>query len=101
VTKRYSSCNFGYASSKYGIFLIKKFILNDFSKHKPHFRKTFACSKNARINRWFLADFGGTKGIRNILKEKLHLPADGFKLVYKKYSWEEQLDNYEDASISE
>ena len=54
-------------------------------------------SKEVRISRiflWFFGDFGGQKGIRNILKEKLELNTKGFKIRYKKYSWKEVLDNY-------
>jgi hypothetical protein len=53
----------------------------------------------SRLFLWFLSDFGGKKGIRNILKEKLHLNTNGFKLVFKKYSWEEQLDNYDENTF--
>ena len=47
-----------------------------------------------RILMWFLADFGGKKGIREILKGKLQIDTKGFKLVFKSYSWDELLDNY-------
>jgi len=53
----------------------------------------------SRLFLWFLSDFGGKKGIRNILKEKLHLNIIGFKLVYKKYSWEERLDYYDENNF--
>jgi len=48
----------------------------------------------SRLFLWYLADFGGKKGIRKILNEKLNLNTNGYKLVFKKYSSEEQLDNY-------
>ncbi len=48
----------------------------------------------SRLFLWFLADFGGKRGIRNILEEKLHLDTNGYKLVFKEYSWEEKIDNY-------
>lgn len=53
----------------------------------------------SRLFLWFLSDFGGKKGIRNILKEKLHFNTTGYKLVFKKYSWEEQLDNYDENNF--
>ena len=53
----------------------------------------------SRLFLWFLSDFGGKKGIRNILKEKLHLNTNGYKLVFKKYSWEEQLDYYDESNF--
>ncbi len=52
----------------------------------------------SRIFLWFLYDFGGKNGIRKILKEKLNLNTSGFKLIFKEYSWEEQLDKYEEGS---
>jgi hypothetical protein len=51
----------------------------------------------SRLFLWFLADFGGRKGIRNILKEKLDQNTTGYKLIFKKYSWDEDLDNYSDS----
>jgi len=51
----------------------------------------------SRLFLWFRADFGGRKGIRNILKEKLDQNTDGYKLIFKKYSWDEELDNYSKA----
>ena len=47
-----------------------------------------------RLFQWFKGDFGGSRGIRNILREKLKINTKGFKLVYKEYSWEESLGNY-------
>ena len=47
-----------------------------------------------QLFRWFLGDFGGKSGIQKILSDKLKVDAKTYKLVYKKYSWEEQLDNY-------
>ena len=64
----------------------------------------YEAKKEVHISRlflWFLADFGGKKGIRNILKNRLQLKIDGFKLVYKKYYWDELLDNYDETSVTE
>lgn len=62
----------------------------DHSKKEIHISKLF---------QWFIADFGGKKGIRNILKEKLEINSSSYKLIYKEYSWEEALDNYADESF--
>ena len=44
---------------------------------------------------WFSRDFGGTKGIKQILKDTLNIAdVDNKKLVYTEYSWEEKLENY-------
>jgi len=51
----------------------------------------------SRLFLWFLADFGGRKGIRNILMEKLDQNTAGYKLIFKKYSWDEELDNYSET----
>lgn len=43
---------------------------------------------------WFRGDFKGENGIKQILEEKLKIPTKGFKLIYKPYSWEDQLHNF-------
>ncbi len=48
----------------------------------------------SRLFLWFKADFGGMAGTRNILEEKLKINTQGFSIKYSKYSWEEDLDNY-------
>ncbi len=47
-----------------------------------------------RLFQWFLGDFGGIKGIKKILTEKLNIETNQYKIIYKEYSWEEVLDNY-------
>ena len=54
----------------------------------------------SRLFQWFLADFGGKKGIKNILQEKLKLNIKNQKLIYKTYSWKEDLNNYVENSFS-
>ena len=41
--------------------------------------------------KWFLADFGGIKGIKNIFKTQLSKGISDYKVKYKEYSWEEDL----------
>jgi len=43
---------------------------------------------------WFAADFGGNKGIRKIFKEQLQKDISTYKITYKTYSWEDDLDNF-------
>lgn len=43
---------------------------------------------------WFEEDFGGKKGVLAILQEKLKVNTEAFQLVYKEYSWEEDLANF-------
>ncbi len=44
--------------------------------------------------KWFLADFGGKKGIHEIYHKHLEKSLKGYKIKYKEYSWEEDLDNF-------
>jgi len=53
-----------------------------------------------RLFQWFLGDFGGRGGIRRILKEKGNLDTAGMKLVFKKYDWEEELNNFNRGDTS-
>ncbi len=51
-----------------------------------------------RLFQWFAGDFGGRKGMRKILQEKLQLKTDGMRLVFKEYDWEESLGNFGPAT---
>ena len=56
-----------------------------------------AQQKKAHVSKlflWFLNDFGGKKGIREIISSYLDQDLSNYKLVYKPYSWDEHLDNY-------
>lgn len=44
--------------------------------------------------KWFYADFGGKKGIKRIFKEQLNKDISDYKINYKVYSWEEDLNNF-------
>lgn len=48
----------------------------------------------SQLFKWFKADFGGIKGIRNILKEKIQMETKDYRLVYSDYSWDENLENW-------
>ena len=52
----------------------------------------------SRLMKWYHGDFGGNSGIRKMLEEKLKLTTKGFRLVYKDYSWEEDLENFVELS---
>ena len=55
--------------------------------------------KEAHISRlflWFLKDFGGRKGARIIVSKYLNQDLGGYKIIYNQYSWEEQLNNYDE-----
>ena len=47
-----------------------------------------------RLFQWFLADFGGMAGVRQILQDKLNIDTNDSKIVFKAYSWKEELDNF-------
>lgn len=46
------------------------------------------------IMKWFLADFGGKKGIKEILKKNLNKDFSSYKVRFKKYDWSTDLKNY-------
>ncbi len=48
----------------------------------------------SQLFKWFKADFGGNKGIRKILQEKIQMETDGYALAYSPYSWDENLENW-------
>ncbi len=50
----------------------------------------------SRLMLWFLGDFGGFRGIRRILKEKLNLQTRGQHIVFKTYDWHEKLHAFAD-----
>lgn len=50
--------------------------------------------KTTQLFRWYLGDFGGMKGVRNIISTHLNLDLTGYKIGYNAYSWDEYLDNY-------
>lgn len=52
------------------------------------------------LMKWFLKDFGGRNGIRKILKKYIKKNFTSYKLVFKPYSWEEELDNYDENNFN-
>jgi hypothetical protein len=53
--------------------------------------------KEVRISRlflWYLGDFGGYRGIRRLLQEKIGLDTRGLRLRPAHYDWTERLDNF-------
>ncbi|MBK8501491.1 MAG: DUF547 domain-containing protein [Saprospiraceae bacterium] len=48
----------------------------------------------SRLFQWFKGDFGGTHGIKTILRNHLNISTDGMKLVFAKYNWAEELENF-------
>lgn len=53
----------------------------------------------ASLFRWFSKDFGGSKGVKKIVSKHLGKDLSSYKLVFKAYSWEEQLDNYDEEKF--
>ena len=53
----------------------------------------------SKLFKWYLADFGGYSGIRSILGKIFDIPLKGYKLIFKSYSWEELLDNYNESKF--
>ena len=44
--------------------------------------------------KWYLGDFKGKKGIRDIIKHQLNKDISKDKIVFKPYNWEEDLNNF-------
>lgn len=53
----------------------------------------------SRLMLWYKGDFGGSRGIRAMLKQVLDLEPRGYTLTYKPYNWEESLDNFTTLGI--
>ena len=47
-----------------------------------------------QLFRWFSGDFGGKSGVRELLEDRLKIETAGYQLVYKPWSWDEQLGHY-------
>jgi hypothetical protein len=43
---------------------------------------------------WFLGDFGGFKGIKKIIEDRLYVETRGKKIKFLPYSWEDDLLNF-------
>lgn len=48
----------------------------------------------SRLMLWYLGDFGGFRGIRKILQDKLNINTRGQKIIFKHYDWTTQLDHF-------
>ena len=49
-----------------------------------------------RLGWWYLADFGGKRGIRRIVQQYLQMGRLDSTIKFKDYNWEENLDNFVD-----
>lgn len=54
-----------------------------------------------KLGLWFLGDFGGYKGIRQLITQKLNWETKDYKLIFKDYDWDEQLDNFAESSFDD
>lgn len=54
-------------------------------------KKVFVTS----LFKWYLKDFGGMEGVKEIVEEKLNAKIEGFEILFKEYSWEEELQNFD------
>ena len=48
----------------------------------------------SKLLHWYRGDFGGAKGIKTIISKVFESDLTKYKLVYNKYNWESQLENY-------
>jgi hypothetical protein len=47
-----------------------------------------------RLFQWYRGDFGGRRGIRQLLRRHLGMDTRGKKLLYREYDWREELTNF-------
>lgn len=48
----------------------------------------------SRLLHWYKGDFGGAKGIKEMISKVFELELTKYKLIYNTYNWETHLDNY-------
>jgi hypothetical protein len=48
----------------------------------------------SRLGYWYLGDFGGRDGIREMVQQYLNVATKGYRVIFKDYNWEEDLDNF-------
>jgi hypothetical protein len=70
------------------------------AKSYLHSETTFDDAKKqvtvSKIMSWFIADFGGKKGIKKIIKEKLQKDVDSYSIKFKPYDWAAELAKFEE-----
>lgn len=54
----------------------------------------------SQLFKWFKADFGSEKGIREILKNYLKIDFPNYKLTYSVYNWQPHLANFNEISFN-
>lgn len=72
--------------------------LDDVTQSFLEFETDFDHSKKVMYTtmlfKWFLGDFGGIKGIKKIYQQQLKKDISNYKIKFKPYSWEENLNNF-------
>lgn len=48
----------------------------------------------SRLGYWYLGDFGGRAGIRKMVQQYLKLATKGYRVIFKDYNWDEDLNNF-------
>ena len=62
------------------------------TQDKPEENKLYT----TQLFQWYIGDFGGVRGIRQVLTLHLGIPTEGKKILFNPYNREEQLDNFVD-----
>jgi hypothetical protein len=47
-----------------------------------------------QLMKWYIKDFGGEKGIREIIKKVIQKDVSGYRILFSEYNWEEDLRNF-------
>jgi hypothetical protein len=48
----------------------------------------------SKIMSWFIADFGGRRGIRKLITKLLQKNVNSYEIKFKPYNWNEALHNF-------
>lgn len=68
-----------------------------FLESESDFNKKEKIVHTTALFKWFYADFGKTKGIKKIFKTQLNKEISDYSINYKEYSWEDNLNNFNEA----
>lgn len=70
------------------------FVMESFLDSETSIDENNKTVSTSKLLYWYCGDFGGYLEIKNVLKDVLNRDFTNYKLLFKEYSWETQLNNY-------
>jgi hypothetical protein len=70
------------------------FVMESFLDSETSIDENNKTVSTSKLLYWYCGDFGGYFKIKNILKDVLNQDFTNYKLIFSKYSWKAQLNNY-------